>query len=78
MGLDTSEIPRSEFTRHELFILKYAKASKPIPADPPTVDLMVREGFIERTKHPKVHALTETGLLACLVVAPKLEELGES
>ena len=75
MGFETSEIPRMEFSRHELFILKYAEALKPIPADQPTVDLLVDEGLISRTGESNINALTEIGRLACLVMRPQLSRL---
>lgn len=75
MGFAAYDIPRIVFSRHELFILKYAQEAKPIPADETTVDGLVDDGFINRTSRENLFSLAENGRLACLMMRREIEAL---
>lgn len=75
MGITTSELPRLDFTPHELFILHHAQQSRPLPADPYRVDALVRDRLIRRTAKRNVYALTDLGSLACVVFHSQIEHL---
>jgi hypothetical protein len=75
VGIETSELPRLYYTAHEVFILRYAQLSKPLPADPSTVDALVDDHLITRTDDPQLYALTPLGQLACSVLKRQINEL---
>lgn len=75
MSIESAELPRLEFTRHELYVLRYAELSIPIPAEPETLAILIDEKFIEQTSRSGVNKLTELGRLACDIMRAEMRKI---
>lgn len=75
MGMTSSELSRSDFTTHEIYVLRYAQQNRAIPADPVTVATLVEEQLITETKEQGIHQLTSLGRFACAMLRGQFENL---
>lgn len=75
MGISSSELPRTFFTSHEQYVLRYAEKGAKIPADPETIDILTEDKLILSTEIVGVYRLTELGELACTLMRNQIDEI---